>query len=86
MTGIAEQAKMGPATTISDAIGFSRRTEGFISIGDEVDLCVREGAIVIEPTKRIHNKHNLKELIKKIPENYEAGEVNWGPPSGREVW
>ena len=60
--------------------------EANISVGDEVDLCVREGAIVIEPVKRLPGAHNLKELVAEIPADYKPSEVNWGEPSGREAW
>lgn len=60
--------------------------EANISVGDDVDLCVREGAIVIVPIKRLRGAHNLKELVAKIPADYKPTEVNWGEPSGMEVW
>ena len=60
--------------------------EAGISVGDEVDLCVREGAIVIEPVKKIRGRHSLKELVKQIPADYKAEEVDWGRSSGKEAW
>ncbi|MDA3924183.1 MAG: AbrB/MazE/SpoVT family DNA-binding domain-containing protein [Kiritimatiellae bacterium] len=60
--------------------------EANISVGDEVDLCVREGAIVIEPVKRLRGAHTLEELVSKIPADYKPSEVNWGEPSGMEAW
>jgi len=60
--------------------------EANISVGDEVDLCVREGAIVIEPVKQLRGAHTLEELVSKIPSDYKTNEINWGGPSGMEVW
>ena len=60
--------------------------EAQISVGDEVDLCVREGAIVIEPVKKIRGRHNLADLVKQIPADYKPEEAEWGRPSGKEVW
>ncbi len=57
-----------------------------ISVGDEVDVAVREGVIVIAPVKRVRGKHSLKELVSRIPKNYKTTEVDWGEPVGREAW
>jgi antitoxin MazE len=56
-----------------------------ISVGDEVDVTACEGVIVIAPIKRIRGKRSLQELVSRIPENYEVGELDWGKPVGREV-
>ncbi len=60
--------------------------EANISVGDEVELCVREGAIVIQPIRHIRGSHDLKKLVKLIPKNYQPDELNWGSPAGKEVW
>jgi antitoxin MazE len=60
--------------------------DAHISIGDDVNVTARDGMIVISPAKRIRGKCNLKELLSRIPENYEAGEIEWGKPAGREAW
>lgn len=57
-----------------------------LDIGDEVDINVKDGILLISPAKRIRGRHNLKELVMRIPENYQAGEVDWGEPVGKEVW
>jgi antitoxin MazE len=57
-----------------------------ISVGDEVDVTARDGVIVIAPIKRIRGKRSLQELVSRIPKNYEAEELNWGKPVGREAW
>jgi antitoxin MazE len=57
-----------------------------IAVGDEVDLSVREGVIVIVPAKRVRGGCDLKKLVATIPREYKPEEVNWGPPAGREVW
>jgi antitoxin MazE len=53
-----------------------------ISIGDEVELAVHEDFIVVVPRRRIKGKYNLKQLVSRIPRDYQAGEVNWGEPLG----
>ena len=57
-----------------------------ISVGDDVDVSVRDGLIVIAPVRRVRGKRSLQELVSQIPSNYKAGEVDWGKPVGREAW
>ena len=60
--------------------------EARISIGDDVDVSARDGVIVITPVRRIRGKQSLKDLVSRIPENYESEEIDWGRPVGREAW
>ncbi|MBM4024566.1 MAG: AbrB/MazE/SpoVT family DNA-binding domain-containing protein [Planctomycetes bacterium] len=60
--------------------------EARISVGDEVDVAVHEGAIVVAPIKRRGGKHDLRELVKRIPKDYRGEELGWGGPVGKEVW
>lgn len=57
-----------------------------LSVGDEVDVTAREGAIVIAPARRIRGRHSLRELVLRIPEGYKAIEIDWGKPVGKEAW
>ena len=57
-----------------------------ISVGDEVDVAVREGVIIIAPVKLVRGKHILQELVSRMPKNYKTTEVSWGEPIGREAW
>ncbi|MGD9016894.1 MAG: AbrB/MazE/SpoVT family DNA-binding domain-containing protein [Desulfobacterales bacterium] len=57
-----------------------------LGVGDEVDVSVKDGIMIVKPTKRIRGHHNLKDLVSRIPENYEPGEVDWGEPVGKEIW
>lgn len=57
-----------------------------LDIGDEVDISVKDGIMVVTPAKRIRGRHNLKELVSRIPENYQTGEIDWGEPVGKEIW
>ncbi len=60
--------------------------EAHISVGDEVDLAVRDGVITLVPVKRVRGGHDLKELVSRIPKKYTPEEVEWGEAVGREVW
>ena len=60
--------------------------EADISVGDSVDVDVREGLIVVAPVRRVRGKSNLQELVKRIPKGYAPEELDWGGPVGKEVW
>ena len=55
-------------------------------VGDEVDISVKDGVMIVTPAKRIRGKHSLKDLVERIPEDYRIEEVDWGEPVGKEVW
>ena len=57
-----------------------------LDVGDEVDISVKDGIMIVTPAKRIRGRYNLKDLVARIPENYQAGEIDWGEPVGKEVW
>jgi antitoxin MazE len=60
--------------------------DAHVSVGDEVDIAVRDGAIVVTPVKRTRGKVSLRSLVERIPKDYKPEETNWGAPVGREVW
>ena len=57
-----------------------------IDVGDAVEVAVRDGALVVTPVHRVRGGHDLRELVERIPEEHEPGELEWGQPVGREVW
>ncbi len=57
-----------------------------ISIGDEVDVTVQKGQLVVSPSQRIRGKYRLEELLRRMPDDFVATEEEWGGPMGREVW
>ena len=60
--------------------------EAQINVGDEVNVSVQEGRIIIEPVTKVRDKYDLKELVSKMPQEYHVEELDWGEPSGKEVW
>ena len=60
--------------------------EARINVGDEVNVSIQEGRIIVEPMTKVRGRYDLKELVSRMPETYQAEEVNWGPPVGKEVW
>lgn len=61
-------------------------TEAAIGLGDEVEVAVREGTLVVTPVRRVRGGHNLHELVRRIPKDVPVEEVDWGAPVGREAW
>ena len=61
-------------------------TDAQLGVGDEVDVSVKDGIMIVTPAKKVRGKYNLKDLVARIPENYQADEVDWGEPVGKEVW
>jgi len=60
--------------------------EANIAVGDEVDVTVREGQIIVTPSQRVRGRYRLEDLVAQMPEDYEPREEDWGPPVGRETW
>jgi antitoxin MazE len=57
-----------------------------IEVGDAVDVSARDGVIVVTPVRRVRGGLDLGELVREIPADYGSEQIDWGPPSGREVW
>ena len=57
-----------------------------IAVGDQVDLSVRDGVILVTPAKRVRGGCDLRALVSRIPRDYKLEEIDWGKPVGREVW
>ena len=60
--------------------------EAQINVGDEVSVSVQRGRIIIESVTRVRRKYDLRELISKMPQEYQTEELNWGETVGKEVW
>ncbi len=57
-----------------------------IDIGDEVDMTVKDGAIIIKSAKPKRGKKKLEQLVSKIHKSYNLSEEGWGTPFGKETW
>lgn len=60
--------------------------EAKITVGDEVDVTVQEGRLIVSPSQRVRGKYRLEDLIRRMPADYEVTEEDWGQPVGLEVW
>ncbi|MBT9547592.1 MAG: AbrB/MazE/SpoVT family DNA-binding domain-containing protein [Candidatus Sericytochromatia bacterium] len=57
-----------------------------LAVGDEVEVSVEDGRIVIEPTSQIRGKYQLQALVREIPAEYQVCEQDWGDSAGQEAW
>jgi antitoxin MazE len=52
--------------------------------GSKVDVRVEDGRLVIEPHRT--RRMTLKDVLDGFTADDRPGEVDWGPPVGKEVW
>jgi antitoxin MazE len=57
-----------------------------MDVGDAVHVSVQDGSLVITPAHRVRGGRSLENLVAGVPKDYSLGELDWGPPVGREVW
>ena len=57
--------------------------EAQVDEGDSVDVSVKNGAIVIRPSRPAYS---LKQLVAKITPRNRHHEIDWGKPVGHEAW
>lgn len=72
----------------SQGLRFSKEVleKARIGLGDEVQVSVRAGRIIVEPLTKVRGRYRLRDLVTRIPKNYRAEEVDWGSPVGKEAW
>ena len=57
-----------------------------IEIGEDVDISLVNGTIVIKKSTTIRGRYRIEDLVAKMPKGQESSEVDWGDPEGREQW
>lgn len=72
----------------SQGLRFSKAimSEAQINVGDRVNVSVKHGQIIIEPLTKVRGKYDLRELVSRMPSDYQVEESEWGVPSGKEAW
>jgi antitoxin MazE len=72
----------------SQGLRFSKAIleEADIHVGDQVNISVEKGQIIVEPVSKVRGKYNLHELVAKMPKDYQVEELDWGKPIEKEVW
>jgi antitoxin MazE len=67
-------------------LGKNMLADAQLGIGDAVDISVKDGIMIVTPAKKIRGRHRLRDLVARIPEDYQTIEVEWGDPVGKEAW
>lgn len=57
-----------------------------LDVGDEVNVSVKDGVLIIAPAKKIRGKYRIEDLVARIPDDEQPEEVEWGGPAGKEAW
>ncbi len=75
-------------TDNSDSIYFTKAMldTAKIKAGDEVQVTIQNGRIIIETTAIARKRVDLHDLFADMPEEYQPEEIDWGKPVGEEVW
>ena len=60
--------------------------DAHLGVGDEVDVVAQDGAIIISPVRKTRGRYRIEDLVARIPADYQASEVDWGEPVGKEAW
>lgn len=75
--------KWGNSLAIRIPKSFAVQTE--IEQDSIIDLSVIDGKIIVEPEKK-KPKYTLEELLDGVTEENLHGEIDFGKPSGKEIW
>lgn len=72
----------------SQGLRFSKDilAQACLAVGEEVEVRVRSGTIVVKPALRTRGKYRLKDLLARMPARHKPSEADWGKPVGREAW
>ena len=52
--------------------------EAGIHVGDDVNVSVQRGRIVVEPVSRVRGRYDLEPLLSQMPEEYQPEELDGG--------
>ncbi len=60
--------------------------EAHIRIGEEVEVLVKGGKIVVQPRSRQKRRIRIEDLVARMPRGTRPREESFGKPQGKEVW
>ena len=81
MASVTRIAKWGNSVGLRLPKAVAREAQ--LDEGDSVDVSVKNGAIVIRPSRPTYS---LAQLVAKITPRNRHDESDWGPSVGRESW
>jgi len=53
---------------------------------EDIKAAIGYAAELAREEEMLRRKYDLKELVSRMPKKYQAGEVRWGAPVGKEEW
>jgi antitoxin MazE len=81
--------RTGKVSRWGNSLGLRIPQEGVeqlhLRAGEQVSLEIGSGQIVIRPARR-RKKWTEAELLKGVTPDMVHGEIDWGPPVGREIF
>lgn len=78
----AKLQKLGSSLALIIPESFAR--DAHLTTGSVVDLAVRDGKIVVDPSPA--PAYTLKDLLRGVTESNIHSEIDAGDPVGREAW
>ena len=57
-----------------------------LAVGDEVEVEVRGGRMVVAPVRKVRGRYRIADLVREIPPGYRPSGEEWGEPVGGEAW
>jgi antitoxin MazE len=81
MATVTQLAKWG--NSLGLRLPKSVALEAQVGEGDTVDVSVKNGVIVVRPSRPTYS---LEQLVAKITPRNRHNESDWGPPVGDEAW
>ena len=57
-----------------------------IDIGEEIEIVVEDGKIILTPTHKIHGRFAIEDLVAEMSADYQVEEMDWDQPKGKEEW
>lgn len=57
-----------------------------IDIGEEIEIVVEDGKIILTPTHKIHGRFAIKDLVAEMPADYQVEEMDWEQTKGKKEW
>lgn len=83
-----DTAFKGQVPKISQGLRLTKAllNEAGMHVGDEVNVSVQNGRIIVEHVPRVRGKFDLETLLSEMPEEYRPEELDWGPSTGKEIW
>jgi len=55
-----------------------------VKAGSMVDLTLADGKLILAPLRRF--RYTIEELMAGVTGENIHGEIDWGPPVGKEIW